>query len=434
MSNNGEYEYINVIPSNQPADGLIKFDSMPIVNFNIGSQERLLMGSSLRLTGEFIVKNAAGGAVLDTDKVCIDPTIGVLSCIDQLNISSKKSNQTIEEIRNYNKFLGSYYKAFQDKDELVTCESLTALKSQTLNQSNRLLCDKPAVYKPFSVGLPSGFLLSQDDPREGKYGISLSSQYGIGGLYLQLMLAPSSNVLFNFNGGALDPGEVGVTYEIRNLRLKATLQRPTPEIQANIMKNNRLVFNSISSHNTTISSSYGTVNFNLGLSNVLSAFVSFVKGANVNSYKHGLATNGIQDDAGNNLDITNVQWLKNNMIFPNQFEIQDNNNFDFYNPILIRQFFNGIGSIHKNDRDNVYDSVNLKQNYVNKAYGDFTGNALNLAICLDGYSDSGVDYSTEQLGLIVESNLIDNTSNHVYLFVCARQELVLSPQGVTLIQ
>ena len=56
MSNNGEFEYINVVPSNQPADGVVKFNSMPILNFNIGAQERLLLGDSIKLTGEFIVK------------------------------------------------------------------------------------------------------------------------------------------------------------------------------------------------------------------------------------------------------------------------------------------------------------------------------------------------------------------------------------------
>ena len=427
MSNSGEFEYINCVPSNLPADGTIKFNSMPIINFNIGAQERLLLGDSIKLTGDFIVKKADGTSVDNTDEVCIDPVVGVLSCFQQLNISSKRSNQTIEEIRDYNRFLASYFKAFQDKDELVTCDSLTGLKSQTLNQSNRMICDKPTLYKPFSVSLPSGFLMSNN-------GINLSSQFGIGGFFLQLLLAPSSNVLFSYKGGAMPVGEVGYYYELRNVRLKATVQRPTPEHQAFLQRNNRLVYNSISAHNTTISASYGTVNFNLGLQNVLSAFVSFVKGSNINSYRHGLATNGIQDENGVNQNITNVQWLKNNMIYPNQFEITDNNNFDYYNPILIRQYLNSIGSIHRVERDNVYDSINLKKNYANSAYGDWTGNALNVGIVYDGYSGNGVNFSQEQIGLIIESGLTDATSQQVFLFVCSRQELVLSPQGVTLIK
>ena len=432
--NNGQYEYLNIIPSNIPPNDIISFNSMPLINFNIGAQERLLIGSSLKLTGEFIVKRSTGVNLEVGDKSAIDPTLGIMSCFEQLNISSKKSNQTIEEIRHYNRFLSSYFKAYQSADELSSCEQLTSIKTNTLNESNSLLTKNPDKQIPFSCSLPSGFFLSQDDPSEGKYGIPLSSNYGVGGILIQLLLTPSSNVIFAFDGGALPAAEAAAIYEIKNLRLKATVQRPLPEIQAAIMRNPNLIFNSISSHNTSITSSYGTLNFNLGLQNVLSAFVTFVKAANINSYKHGLANNGIQNNAGGNENIVNVQWLKNNMLYPNQFELSSHDQNDFYDPLIIRQFLNSINAIRHTRRQNSYNEINLRKNYEGIINGDFSGYAMGIGINYDLYSNVGTNFSTEQLGLIIESSLTDGTSNQCFLFVCSRQMLQMTQQGVSLIK
>ena len=427
--NSGEFQYINVIPSNQPANGEISFrDGNPMINFVIGSQERYLVGSSVKLTGNiqfYTNANTTPPTNLDNaDPVAIDPVLGVYSILEQLTLSSKRTNQTIEQIRDYNRFLASFRKAYSDNDTLETCDSLTACTSMTINQSRNLLTDKPTHSKPFCVNLPSGFLMS------GRGGnVPLSDTWGVGGLLIQLNLAPESNVLFPYDGLALEGDEKGY-YVITNCRLNATLQTPTQNDLQNAKSQSMMEYNSISSYYQVLNSSLATINFNLGLSNVLAVFTNFVKSADINSYSHGLATNGIQGDDSQNVNITRLEWLKNNMLYPNQFEIQDNNNLKFYDAQIIRQFLNSIDDYSNIKSQQIYNPQNLQKNYNNIAYGDFAGYAFGLGQRYDLLSEQGVDFSTEQIGIIVESDMTTATPNSVYLFVISRQTVEFGVNGI----
>ncbi len=86
-----------------------------MINFNIGSKERFLIGESVRLTGKFKLYKPDGSDYADVDKATIDPVLGVASVLEQITISSKRTNQTIEQIKDYNKLLESNYKANKDK-------------------------------------------------------------------------------------------------------------------------------------------------------------------------------------------------------------------------------------------------------------------------------------------------------------------------------
>jgi len=61
--------YLRITPSNQPANGIISYrDGMPLVQFMIGEQDRMLVGSGLRLCGEFeAVKEADANPLVATD-------------------------------------------------------------------------------------------------------------------------------------------------------------------------------------------------------------------------------------------------------------------------------------------------------------------------------------------------------------------------------
>ena len=78
--------YIEILPSNiSSTDDAGYSKGTPLIQFNIGSQDTYLIGSTLRLNGAF---SRTGSNVT---KSCIDPALGVYSIIDQLLISSNKT-------------------------------------------------------------------------------------------------------------------------------------------------------------------------------------------------------------------------------------------------------------------------------------------------------------------------------------------------------
>tara|TARA_R110002012_G_C11581448_1_gene605420 strand:+ start:49 stop:1329 length:1281 start_codon:yes stop_codon:yes gene_type:complete len=421
----GQKSYIHVIPSNQPANAEIGHNNgNPMVNFNIGSQERFLIGESVRLTGTFKLYNSDGGDYADNGLATIDPVLGVANCLEQITISSKRTNQTIEQIKDYNRFLGSYYKAKEDEYELQTSEATTSLKAGSINAENKLQMENNGTELHFSISIPTGLLNS------GSL-IPLSDTWGTGGLLIQLNLAVDSNVIFAVDESVLAGTDRGY-YLLKNVALEAVVHTPTGDDLARAQANTSMEYNSISSYYQVLNSSYATINFNLGLSRVISAFVSFVKSEYINSYSHGLATNGIQDGNDDNVNINNIQWLKNNMLFPNQYQIQDFvQNTAFFEPQLVRQYLNSIDEFSKIKSYEVYDGVNCQKNYSLSDYGDWVGNAFGIGIRYDALSDQGADFSSEQIGLIIQSDLQDNTPNSVYLFCNSRQIITFGAGGIT---
>jgi hypothetical protein len=256
--------YIEILPSNiSSTDSAGYSKGTPLIQFNIGSQDTYLIGSTLRLNGAF---SRTGS---NATKSCIDPALGVYSIIDQLLISSNKTNQTIEHIRNYNRFLASYIPATTSENDLnghMSMSSLSGLSYGSQNNNETL---------EFSIPLPCGVLL-------GRNPIPLSDTWGIKGLNLTLNLAPDSNVFF-----ALDDTDVsGVTYFLSDLRITAEVQQPPPDQLATLMRQtaNSFEYNSISSYYAVVNNNHATVNISLGLKRVLSVFCNFITASDINSY------------------------------------------------------------------------------------------------------------------------------------------------------
>ena len=195
-------QYLEIVASNTTSTGTLSYkNGQPVISFIIGEQERFLLGNSLRITGNFAVlsaDNALGSAIAT---LWMDGRTSIYSTIDQLVIKSQKTNQTIEHIRNYNRFMSSYLSVTSDKGDAMshlnnsacTIPSPNMIKYGTAglagaaggivdNEVN--LGDAP---NPFCLDLPCG-LLSGTGP------IPLSGEWGVGGLLVEIHLAPDSNV------------------------------------------------------------------------------------------------------------------------------------------------------------------------------------------------------------------------------------------------
>ena len=103
-------EYIDVLPTNVNQVQSVSYrNGNPLVEFKIGAQERYLLGSTIRINGQIsVVKSGTTANPAEADKIAMDPRLGVYACLDQLVVSSAKTSQTIEHIKNYNTMLSTY--------------------------------------------------------------------------------------------------------------------------------------------------------------------------------------------------------------------------------------------------------------------------------------------------------------------------------------
>jgi len=400
--------YIEILPSNiSSTDDAGYSKGTPLIQFNIGSQDTYLIGSTLRLNGAF---SRTGSGVT---KSCIDPALGVYSIIDQLLISSNKTNQTIEHIRNYNRFLASYIPATTSENDLNGHMNMSSLSGLSYgSQSNNATLE-------FSIPLPCGVLL-------GRNPIPLSDTWGIKGLNLTLNLAPDSNVFF-----ALDDTDVsGVTYFLTDLKITAEVQQPPPDQLATLMRQtaNSFEYNSISSYYAVVNNNHATVNINLGLKRVLSVFCNFITASDINSYDaNGMETLDIRQDNGTGATLTDVVFTKGGMRFPLDYDIvtvqRDNSNNDSADGQIIRNFLNSVRPFSKLDRT-------LFSNITSSQLAKKSSSLYGVGVAYDTISNQGVDFSADQFAMVLQSLLNSNNPTAAFIFAHAKNTCLMSPQGI----
>ena len=424
-------QFVHIIPSNQPANGQVSYKGgKPILNFNIGAQERVLLGKSLRLNFNIEILDSSGDPITAADKICFEPTLGVMSIIEELTISSKGTNQTIEQIKHYNRFLSSYYKNMTNDQDLLTCNrNLLGMSSSYLGFNNMVTeLSQNGKVKDCSIELPSGLF-------NGTKHIPLSSQWGLNGLLLQINLANDSNVLFNYDGSSVS----GYSYVLNNVYISAVLQTPNQNEMNYLSKQNQFLYNSISTHYAVLNSANANINFNLGLSRVLSAFCNIIRSSDLNSYSNGMKTTGIKEenkDTGEaNAYITEVEWLKGGMLYPNSYKVERKTNVEnpYYEPQLVRSFMDSIGNnINSSWSKSVLNVENynadLNSNTVD--YPNTVGETFGLGIVYDGLSNEGVNFAQEQLGLNIKSTLSADVPSSVYVFIKSSQRIMWGGGGL----
>ena len=139
-------QHIEVVSSNTTSDGKLSFhNGQPVIQFIIGEQERYLLGQSLRLVGNFVVKASSSANAATNASLTMDGRTSLYSTIDQLVIKSQATNQTIEHIRNYNRMMASILPSQNDLDDGLSHYNEGVL--QTLNSKATKLedCDSTFV-------------------------------------------------------------------------------------------------------------------------------------------------------------------------------------------------------------------------------------------------------------------------------------------------
>ena len=437
---------LQVTPSNHTSTGKISYrDGNPLIQFIIGEQDRMLVGQSVRLVGKFSVfKNPGTGAtpvpVVPTiaDKLRMSEQLGIYSIIDSLTIKSQATHQVIEEIRHFPRFMGSY---------LPTTASLedysSHLGQQVLVTPNHSAQTRGVVSKgdgSFCIPLPCGLFNGQNP-----IPLMANGAGGVGGILVEIQLAPDSNVFFDQTGAAGSDSVKDAYYELSTVSISCEVMTPDPSVQ--VPAASTFEYNSISSYFTTFNSTNAIVNFNLGLSRVLGAFGNIISANKINNRgENGLSNNYPANSDTNETPgrITQLFFTRGGERFPLEYNVNtlQNSNVvldrdsDVADPQIVQEYMNAITQFSKLRRTVVSplntEYTNSTAAVVNKKIE--TGSVAGIGVAYDVISGQGVDFSSVNWGLNMTCGVVTDSPQAFYLFVHSKQTLAFSGDGISVVR
>ena len=432
-----------IVPSNITSDGALSYkNGQPTIQFLLGEQDRYIKPGSIRLVGEFTVyKTSAPLAIpLVTDTVRMNERLGVNSIIDQLNIFSQKTGQTMESINHWNRMMSSYTSVTQSQADFVGHSYETSLrypnfegqKVGVVTNTQGAVAAAGRTRNEFCIPLVSGLFNGQEP-------IPLSGTWGVGGLRIEIQLAPDSNVLFSSDDNSADL--LDAFYELTNVRLVCEVQSPAQDQLAALRSQttNTFTYNSISSYYQTINSANATLNFNLALSKVLGVFMNVVPASHINSLtRDGLATLPFSNANGTMAKVEQVVWTRGGERYPLQYNVDTLQRTDTENDVvdgqLTRNYLNSVMAFAKLGRTSV-DPVNMRYLPLGAAFQSAKevtqgGLSFGLGVAYDSISDQGIDFSTQPFGVQLQLALTSDHPNAIFLFVHSKQTVLSSPDGI----
>ena len=210
-----------------------------------------------------------------------------------------------------------------------------------------------------------------------------------------------------------------------------------------------LVFNSITSYFSTIESTNSIINFNLGISKVLGAFVNFVPSSFINNLSQDgfltyMPTKAISGGGTGGGEVANLEtisflrngglanletisFLRNGERFPASFEIRsvrsDNNDTPVVDSQVIKNFLGAIIPEKIHTRTTV-SPLNTNRNFTGNSnaltgyrYIPDTGACYGVGQLYDMLDSEGVDFSNAQFSIQMTNGLDDGNPVSAYLFI-----------------
>jgi len=437
--------YVELRPNNIPADGKISFkNGFPVLSFTISAQDGLLDPSTIRIVGNFNAYKdnlATPTPLRDGDNVTMNNRLGIYNVIESLTVRAVKSKMICENIRHYSKYMNTYLALNSSLQDQMAHLGETCLIMPNAKSFRKSVMESPAggvQTNSFSFHVPSGFMMSGNM-------VNLRDD-AFGGLEIEFLLQPDSNVLYSEAGSSTGIGDAH--YELTNLKLCCEINDFTDEPTGN-QSQGVFEFNTITSLYTSINSTNAQLQYNLALRNVISAFATFVPVKNINTLTEDGQVTVYPSGKGTVLTdlafIKRVQFLKGGAKFPADFDyvnnITDDANAQLPDPEIVRNLVDAVSPEYTNDRFSI-SPANMNRDYT-MIPSTTTDNAYNLIPeggCVMGLGvkygigGAGEDFSAEQWGISIESELNMDRPIGVYLFIKSRAQLVFSPNGVQLLQ
>ncbi len=425
---------LEIVPSNVTSNAKISYrNGNPVIQFIIGEQDAMLLGNTLRFTGQFrTYLSNASASVSSTSPLAMSEKLGVYSTIDTLTIKSQKTGQTIETIRHYNRFLSSYLpvtSSQQDNMGHLYNSALILPNYEAQTQSVVNIPSSSLTGNHFCCALPCGLF-------NGRNPIPLMRE-AIGGLLVELHLAPDSQVFHSASDSSASITDS--FYEFKDISLvcetmepdSATLQRMKSQTSSTFE------YNSINSYYQTINSANGIINFQLGLSRVLGVFANVVPAAHINNLLYdGLATLYPTNSNGSSANITELFFTRNGTKFPLDFNINTIQQGDAtdktIDPQLIYYYMDAITKFADIKRTSL-NQVNTRLSNATRFDKDFAdgGCGFGVGVAFDRVSDQGVDFSRVNFGINMSLALTDDSPQAFYVFAHAKNTLVFGQGGLS---
>ncbi len=437
--------YVEIRPDNVPSDGVVSFkNGFPVLSFTISAQDGLLDPSSIRIVGNLNVyknNNATPSPAQAGDNLNMNSRLGIYNVFDSLTIRSHRSKMICEQIRHYAKWFDTYTGVSTSLNDQLGHMGVSTLQMPNSTAFRQSVVENNASgtqTTSFSAHLPCGFCQSGNmvDLRPDAFG----------GVQVEIMLMPDANVLYYENGtvGA-NLGEAH--YRLSELKLCCEVQNMPDDMQAST--EGSFEFNSITSLYTSINSTNAQIQYSLALKNLQSVFATFMPVQNINTLTALPATtylsNASANASGGELSaIRRVQFLKGGTKFPAEFDynniILDDARTQLPDPQLVKGLYDAIVPAFHQVRTTM-SPENMARDYLMGTLQEDTsytrvpnGGAIYGLGVKYGIGDAGEDFSQEQFGISIESDLNTDNPIGVYLFFKAKATLLFNQSGVQLIQ
>ena len=441
----GSKSHVVIQPSNHPSGARISYkDGNPVISFVIGEQQRYLIGSSLRFTGNISYYSAPDGdfgtPVEFTDDINVSPKLSTYSILDQIVLSSQKTNNVIEHVRHYGRYLSSFLPVSHSSHEMNsalgnTANITTNYRANQIqlvaNANGSSATDREFRGNSFCLSLPTGFLSSGQE-------IGLSGEgWGVGGLQVDLHLSSDAQV-FNASKTQFP----NVFYQLTDVQLIAELRNPGMDELSRLMSQKSAVmeYNAISSYFSQIASSNAVLNFRLGLSRVLGGFINFIPSQYLNNleYDSFQTTPLINDLATSDIaEIKQVIFTKGGERLPLMWNlnanVKDNSESHISDPQIVRNYMNSFSKFMDIDATMQSPLTNNRIGFSDQADFVDAGLQFGLGFTYDDLSGNGIDMRTENFGLQMDTGLTSGLSHGVFLFIRSKQTLVMNANGLQVI-
>ena len=423
---------LEIVPSNVTANSTVSYrNGNPVIQFILGEQDAMLLGNTLRFTGQFRTFVSSGTDSTSATPLAMSEKLGVYSTIDTLTIKSQKTGQTIETIRHYNRFLASYLpvtSSAQDNMGHLYNSALILPNYAAQTESVVNIPSQDTTGNHFCCALPCGLF-------NGRNPIPLM-QEAVGGLLIELHLAPDQQV-FHSNTDS-SAAITDAFYQFENIALVCETIEPDPVTLQTLKSRSSGTFeyNSINSYYQTINSANGIINFQLGLSRVLGCFANIIPASHINNYLYdGLATLYPTNLDGSQAEIKELFFTRNGSKFPLDFNVDTLQATDPANetidPQIIYYYMDSIVKFADIKRTSL-NQVNTRYSDSVRFDKDFAdgGCGFGIGIAYDRVSDQGVDFRNVNFGLNMSLDLTTDSPQAFYLFVHNKNTLVFGPGGL----
>lgn len=419
---------LSISPSNHLASAVVSYrNGNPVVRFEIGESDRVLLPSSLRLVGKVkLYKDSAGGAPVEATNMEIPSNLGVYSMIDSVSFRTQRSKSEIETINNYNRFMSTYLPvttSFQDSLGHLN-ESALITPNPRFTKDTLVNNASTTTGNSFCASLISGFTSSNNPYPLSKQGVEVTIQ-----------LAPDSNVLFSTG---VDASEfLNGYYEFSDLKLICEVV----DTGSADPPSSTYEYNTITSFYNTINSTNAQISLNLGQSRVLGVFGSFVPTNFINNLtENGLATLYPRKSRVERAPITQLIFTRGGERFPLIYNLDTLQKYDksdeSADPQVVRNFMNAIVEFSKLNRTNVMPANTNVRNDSTYGYKELLNGGscgAGIGCAMDVISGQGVDFSRIPFGIQMELDLDQDYPNALYLFVHSKQTIVMSEGSVQVI-